>query len=878
MKCLYCGKGIGPIRQLRDLEFCSEAHRTQFRERYRQQVYAALAPEPAPTTTADFIERPAVENGPSPVAALSALPKDLPAQTRPAVTADASGVGIPSAGCMIGDGSVANAQAARQAGLASRPQLIEGARFSVSIQPPRGGISGEIATNLNAGRGGDGVRLVAKRLAITLPTKDIAPPAAISPALPGPASAAAIALRAVLPAASTRGAGELRIAQSSAETGTGSGPAVTSPVLPAAPMLQSEPRPLEAGPRVAHCDLEAHLEHGVPVAFETVGTRNIAVSLPKLPAFSSSPSFAPALPLPAGPSAGNVFDPPLRPAYTVAHPAHDKARLSMTVVPWVDDQPGRMAPLRRVPDVQPSPMPHASLAADTVRRGAKSSAVPVVALGPEAQPPGVPQSNAIFEPSPLREQAGNRNPRSTPGALPPNTEVALPPQSMLALPPARLETQPFAAQTAIAPASPQAAAPSWNGSPVEARDAALVPRADIALPGIEWRPTPAGAIGRPDLPLPSNIVRSVRACGIFWTLRAAHLCNPVFGIVPVWVKLNELIRGDESLPYASEPQPTQPIKPKVRPIRREIPVRWRRPAIALVGIAAAVLLAVNVRPAIHSGGFGESLHIRSASIRQWMSERATRSFADDFRDGLKDWKGAQAKLPKSWSYSTDGFVHPGQLALYRPSVPLSDYRFEFMAQVESKSVDWVVRAHDPQNYYAMKFTVLEPGPRPVVAMVRYPVVQGVKGASVKTPLRMMIHANTPYRVSVDVKGNHYRAFVEGQEADFWTDDRLKTGGVGFFSETGEHARVYWVKLESHGDILGRICGLLAGKSGAGATDKENEAMDHRNAGTIQMKASTAPAPRKTEPARPRKRASAACCRRPPRCIWRASWMRLPGNW
>jgi pheromone shutdown protein TraB len=108
-------------------------------------------------------------------------------------------------------------------------------------------------------------------------------------------------------------------------------------------------------------------------------------------------------------------------------------------------------------------------------------------------------------------------------------------------------------------------------------------------------------------------------------------------------------------------------------------------------------------------------------------------------------------------------------------------------------------------------------------MVRYPVIQGAMGPRVETPLRMMIHANTPYRVSVEVQGDRYRTFVDGQEADFWTDNRLKTGGVGFFSEAGEHARVYWVKLESHGDFLGRLCGLLTGKSGEAAINKEKQA-------------------------------------------------------
>ena len=32
----------------------------------------------------------------------------------------------------------------------------------------------------------------------------------------------------------------------------------------------------------------------------------------------------------------------------------------------------------------------------------------------------------------------------------------------------------------------------------------------------------------------------------------------------------------------------------------------------------------------------------------------------------------------------------------------------------------------------------------------------------------------------------------------------------------------WVKLESHGDLLGRICGLLSGKS----AEATNQAMNH----------------------------------------------------
>ena len=42
------------------------------------------------------------------------------------------------------------------------------------------------------------------------------------------------------------------------------------------------------------------------------------------------------------------------------------------------------------------------------------------------------------------------------------------------------------------------------------------------------------------------------------------------------------------------------------------------------------------------------------------------------------------------------------------------------------------------------------------------------------------------------------------------DDRLRAGGVGFFSEAGEHARLYWVKVSNNTDWLGRLCGMLSG--------------------------------------------------------------------
>ena len=199
-------------------------------------------------------------------------------------------------------------------------------------------------------------------------------------------------------------------------------------------------------------------------------------------------------------------------------------------------------------------------------------------------------------------------------------------------------------------------------------------------------------------------------------------------------------------------------------------------------------------------------------VRRVISKRAAVELTDTFHAGMESWNAAPRSWAPGWSPHPDGYVRTGPLALYRPSAVYSNYRLEFFAQIESKSMGWVVRARDPQNYYAMKFTVVEPGLRPIIAMVHYPVVGGRKGHKVEVPLSVMVHNDTAYHVAVEVRGNRVITSIEGQEVDRWTDDTLADGGVGFFSEPGERARLYWMKLAANDDLLGRICAYLSGGS------------------------------------------------------------------
>jgi hypothetical protein len=204
-----------------------------------------------------------------------------------------------------------------------------------------------------------------------------------------------------------------------------------------------------------------------------------------------------------------------------------------------------------------------------------------------------------------------------------------------------------------------------------------------------------------------------------------------------------------------------------------------------------------------------------AKIRRAIADRAAMEITDTFAGGMTAWGAEGKKFAAGWSHHADGYVKTGEMALFKPSLTYTDYRMEFYGQIEEKSMGWVVRAKDKKNYYAMKFKIVEPGLRPMIAMVHYQVVNGKPGRATQTPLSVMVHNNEPYHVSVDVRGNHFVAAIEGEPVESWTDDAPARGGVGFFSDAGERARLYWMKLSRNQDWLGRMCAYLSGDGNAG---------------------------------------------------------------
>ena len=189
-------------------------------------------------------------------------------------------------------------------------------------------------------------------------------------------------------------------------------------------------------------------------------------------------------------------------------------------------------------------------------------------------------------------------------------------------------------------------------------------------------------------------------------------------------------------------------------------------------------------------------------------DRAAIAYTDDFRSGLDGWE-SRSNLTTRWSYDASGFVQPGPLAVFRPTVELTDYRFEFLGEIDQKGMGCAFRASNLDNYYAVKFLVVRPGPLPEVHVVRYAVIGGKEGPRVEKPLPFTARADMLYRIRVDVSGSDFAIRAQDQIVDFWSDDRIPRGGVGLFCGRGEKARVRWLEVSHQYDTLGRLCAYLA---------------------------------------------------------------------
>ena len=144
--------------------------------------------------------------------------------------------------------------------------------------------------------------------------------------------------------------------------------------------------------------------------------------------------------------------------------------------------------------------------------------------------------------------------------------------------------------------------------------------------------------------------------------------------------------------------------------------------------------------------------------------------------------------PDDWlqNFSPDA-QRQRRVSLLRASGDLTDYRVEFESVIQSKAAGWVYRAKDPQNFYVSKLEIQKAGTEPAVVAAHYAVINGQELARTRVPLPSGAGADAVYRIRFQAIGNHFTTWVQDQKVDDWTDDRIKAGGAGLYSEDGERA-------------------------------------------------------------------------------------------
>jgi hypothetical protein len=221
--------------------------------------------------------------------------------------------------------------------------------------------------------------------------------------------------------------------------------------------------------------------------------------------------------------------------------------------------------------------------------------------------------------------------------------------------------------------------------------------------------------------------------------------------------------------------------------------------LAVAAIAGAVVLTPSRR-----GNNKDSW----ALIKQQVRERAQVDLFEDFSAGLDAWQSGD-NIASTWSYDRNGFVNPGALSLFEPTMRLTDYDIDALLQIQNKGVGLVFRAANPRTYQAVRMLVEGSGRMPNLIIQHYSVTQGMASQPILTRYPLPFQADTLYRLHLQVRGDAFSLYLQGQLVDYWSDHRVRPGGVGLFCGPGEHARVAWIRVSQNTDTMGRMCSFLA---------------------------------------------------------------------
>lgn len=155
----------------------------------------------------------------------------------------------------------------------------------------------------------------------------------------------------------------------------------------------------------------------------------------------------------------------------------------------------------------------------------------------------------------------------------------------------------------------------------------------------------------------------------------------------------------------------------------------------------------------------------------------------DLASDLRDWMGAGGRAVRGVGFA------PGSMRLWKPTLRSKDYEWTFQASIEKKGMGWAYRASDPQHYYASRIQLLKPGVLSGASLVRYGIDGQKSFRRTELPLPIALHRERRYDITIQVKGDQFRTWIDGRLVDEWRDTKYRAGGVGLFASEDEVAHV-----------------------------------------------------------------------------------------
>ena len=253
--------------------------------------------------------------------------------------------------------------------------------------------------------------------------------------------------------------------------------------------------------------------------------------------------------------------------------------------------------------------------------------------------------------------------------------------------------------------------------------------------------------------------------------------------------------------------------------RQEKPEVVRTGSLPGAGLALACLAGIAILAVVSGkgGGGGASISYSPAPklggskpsfigglLNKIPSGTPSIALTETFTTGWKNWEGA-VRGASGWSFDA-GLIRPGDLRLWKESVDLSNYKFQFEGKIDRRGMSWAFRAPNLDNYYATKINLSAHGNTSEI--VRYVVLNGRAGPKQSFPLPVSLKPSEFFKVDVKVKGQQFVTSIDGRVVDVWNNNQLRAGGVGFFNDKGELSALRWAALSEADTFVEKMKSFL----------------------------------------------------------------------